>query len=78
LVSRLFSPIGTRNIHYFSTASDNPSVFNYLKRLKKYCSPTDRGFLGFDETFTSGACPQRPVTSPKRKQNPGISRIPAN
>src|SRR5580692_7911738 len=38
--------------------------------LKKYCSHVERGFLAFWRGFGKGACPQRPVTEPKRSQNP--------
>src|SRR5271155_4098636 len=41
-----------------------------LERLKKYCSHAERGFLVFWRGFGEGACPLRPVTEPKRSQNP--------
>ena len=46
-----------------------------LERLKKYCSHSERGFLGFGEwcrssAFGEGAGLNNPVTEPKRSQNP--------
>ena len=40
------------------------------ERLKKNCSHSERGFLGFWRGFGEGAGLKNPVTEPKRRQNP--------
>jgi hypothetical protein len=41
-----------------------------LERLKKYCSHSERGFLGFGEASAKEQVQENPVTEPKRRQNP--------
>ncbi len=43
---------------------------SFLERLKKYCSHSDRGFLGFGEDSAKEQVQEDPVTEPKRCQNP--------
>jgi hypothetical protein len=40
------------------------------ERLKKYCSHTERGFLGFGEALAKERVSNNPATEPKRSQNP--------
>jgi len=49
-----------------------------LERLKKYCSHSERGFLGFGGALAKEQV-RNPVTEPKRSQNPKRPlRIPPN
>src|SRR5258706_141858 len=41
-----------------------------LERLKKNCSRSERGFLGFGEALVKEQVPSNPVTEPKQSQNP--------
>jgi hypothetical protein len=43
---------------------------NWLERLKKYCSHSERGFLGFGEALAKEQVRSNPVTEPKRSENP--------
>jgi len=40
------------------------------ERLKKYCSHSERGFLGSGEALAKEQVLRNPVTEPKRSQNP--------